>query len=487
MDTPSMVNRRQLLRRAGLGFGMLGLAGLLADEGLLAPANAAGSATNPLAPKRPHFDTKAKAVIWLFMNGGPSQVDTWDYKPELEKRHGQELKGFDKNTGFFTANVGPVMKSPFKFARHGQSGAWVSEIFPRMAQHVDKMAFIHSCFTESNNHSPALFMINTGMTRMGFPCAGSWVTYGLGSESQNLPGFVVMSDPLGRGLPKGHAQNWGAGFLPSIYQGTWLRPTGEPIDNLTPPGEMTPETQRAQLDLIAKLNRRHLERHTAAGRGPAESELAARIESFELAYRMQLAAPEAIDLDQEPAHIHKLYGTAEKHCTHFAKQCLIARRLVERGVRCVQIYSGGMENELSWDGHTNIVKNHTGFAAETDQPIAALLADLAQRGLLESTMVIWGGEFGRLPIVQTGGTGRDHNPHAFTVWLAGGGVKGGVHHGATDEIGHKAVQDRVSVNDLHATILHLFGFDHLKLTYRFQGRDFRLTDVAGKVVAKLLV
>jgi hypothetical protein len=321
---------------------------------------------------------------------------------------------------------------------------------------------------------------------MGFPCAGSWVTYGLGSESQNLPGFVVMSDPLGRGLPKGHAQNWGAGFLPSIYQGTWLRPTGEPIDNLSPPTEMTPETQRAQLDLLAKLNRKHLERHSISGRGLAESELAARIESFELAYRMQLAAPEAIDLDQEPAHIHKLYGTGEKQCTHFAKQCLIARRLVERGVRCVQIYSGGMENELSWDGHTNIVKNHTGFAAETDQPIAALLADLEQRGLLSSTLVIWGGEFGRLPIVQTGGTGRDHNPHAFTVWLAGGGVKGGVHHGATDEIGHKAVQDRVSVNDLHATILHLLGMNHEKLTYRHNGRDFRLTDVAGKVVKPIL-
>ncbi len=486
MQISPPINRRDLFHRAGLGFGMIGLAGLLGDEGLLAPANAAGPAANPLAPRKPHFDTKAKAVIWLFMNGGPSQVDTWDYKPELEKRHGQELKGFDKNTGFFTANVGPVMKSPFKFARHGQSGAWVSEIFPRMAQHVDKMAFIHSCFTESNNHSPALFMINTGTTRMGYPCAGAWVTYGLGSESQNLPSFVVMSDPLGRGLPKGSAQNWGAGFLPSIYQGTWLRPTGEPIDNLTPPAEMTPETQRAQLDLLAKLNRRHLERHSAAGRGPAESELAARIESFELAYRMQLAAPEAIDLDQEPAHIHKLYGTAEKQCTHFAKQCLIARRLVERGVRCVQIYSGGMENELSWDGHTNIVKNHTGFAAETDQPIAALLADLEQRGLLASTLVIWGGEFGRLPIVQTGGTGRDHNPHAFTVWMAGGGVKGGVHHGATDEIGHKAVQDRVSVNDLHATILHLLGMNHEKLTYRHNGRDFRLTDVAGNVVRSIL-
>jgi hypothetical protein len=475
------LTRRELFRRAGLGFGMIGLASLMDEQRLLtATAEAAPKALNPMAAKRPHFEAKAKSVIWLFMNGGPSQVDTWDYKPELEKRHGQELKGFDKNTGFFTAQVGPVMKSPFKFARHGQGGTWVSEIFPNMARHVDKMAFVYSCFTESNNHSPALFMINTGMPKMGFPCLGSWVTYGLGSESQNLPGFVVLSDPKGRGLPKGHAQNWGSGFLPSIYQGTWLSPTGEPIDNLTAPAEMTPATQRAQLELLARLNQRHLEKH------PGEAELAARIESFELAYRMQLSAPDAVDIDKEPQHIHQLYGTDRKECTHFAKQCLIARRLVERGVRCVQIYSGGMENELSWDGHQDIIKNHTGFAAETDQPIAALLHDLERRGLLNDTLVIWGGEFGRLPIVQTGGTGRDHNPHAFTIWLAGGGIKPGVHHGATDDIGHKAVQDRVSVNDLHATILHLLGIDHERLTYRYNGRDFRLTDVAGKVVRPVL-
>jgi hypothetical protein len=477
---PSM-SRRQLLRRAGLGFGMIGLAGMLADEGLLtSPAPAAQRPGNPLASKQPHFTAEAKSIIWLFMNGGPSQVDTWDYKPELEKRHGQELKGFDKNTGFFTANVGPVMKSPFKFAQHGQSGTWVSEIFPHMARHVDKMAFLYSCFTESNNHSPALFMVNTGMPKMGFPCLGSWVTYGLGTESHNLPAFVVMSDPKGRGLPKGHAQNWGSGFLPSIYQGTWLSPTGEPIDNLTRPADMTPAAQRAQLELLAKLNKQHLEKHAG------DAELAARIESFELAYRMQLAAPDAVDIDKEPQHIHKLYGVDRKECAHFAKQCLIARRLVERGVRCVQIYSGGMENELSWDGHANIVANHTGFAAESDQPIAALLADLEQRGLLSQTLVVWGGEFGRLPIVQTGGTGRDHNPHAFTVWLAGGGAKGGAHHGATDEIGHKAVQDRVSINDLHATLLHLLGINHERLTYRYNGRDFRLTDVAGKVVRPVL-
>jgi len=481
------LSRRELLAKAGGGAGLLALAALLADEGWLASAAAAESAgaaadsrLNPLAPRKSHFPAKAKSVIWLFMNGGPSHVDTWQYKPELERRDGQELEGFDKNTGFFTAQVGPVMKSPFKFARHGESGAWVSEVFPGMARHVDEMAFIHSCYTGSNNHSPALFMINTGTTRMGYPSAGSWVTYGLGSESLSLPAFVAMTDPLGRGLPKGYSQNWSAGFLPSVYQGTWLKPQGDPIDNLYRPKDQGEEQQRAALDLLAKLNKHRL------AHSPQELELAARIESFELAYRMQMAAPEAIDIDQEPEHVHKLYGVGEKRCDHFARQCLVARRLVERGVRFVQIYSGGMENERSWDGHQNIQANHTQFAGETDTPIAGLLADLKQRGLLASTLVIWGGEFGRLPIVQKGGTGRDHNPHAFTYWLAGGGVKPGVSYGATDEIGFKAVENRVHVNDLHATILHLLGLDHQRLTFRYSGRDFRLTDVAGRVVKEIL-
>ena len=476
----AVFSRRDLLARAGGGAGLLALAALLGDEGMIVPAAAAVRTDNPLAPRQSHFPAAAKNVIWLFMNGGPSHVDTWDYKPELAKRDGQELEGFDKNTGFFTDQVGPVMKSPFQFAQYGESGAWVSDIFPNMARHVDDMAFIHSCYTESNNHSPALFMINTGMTRMGFPCVGSWVTYGLGSESRDLPAFVAMTDPLGRGLPKGYSQNWGAGFLPSIYQGTWLKPTGEPIDNLTPPSEMTPALQRSQLDLLKRLGGYHLEQH------PQERELAARLESFELAFRMQIAAPEALDVDSEPEHIHREYGVGNKECDHFARQCVMARRLVERGVRFVQIYSGGMENERSWDGHADIVANHGGFAKETDQPIAALLADLKQRGLLDSTLVIWGGEFGRLPIVQKGGTGRDHNPHAFTYWMAGGGVRPGAHHGATDDIGHKAIEDRVSVNDLHATILHLLGLDHKRLTFRLNGRDFRLTDVAGEVVRSIL-
>lgn len=471
-------DRRQFLKRAGAGFGLVALAGLLRDENAL--AGGAEKSLDPLAPRPAHFPAKAKSVIWLFMNGGQSQVDTWQYKPELEKRDGKELPGFDKNTGFFTDQVGPLMKSPFKFARHGQSGAWISEIFPHIARHADDLAFIHSCFTETNNHSPALFEINTGMSRMGFPCVGAWVTYGLGSENRNLPGFVVMYDTLGRGLPKGHSQNWGTGFLPAVYQGTALNAQGAPIDNLNRLANVTDPEQRAQLDLLKQLNQRRLDRE------PGDPVLAARIESFELAYRMQMAAPEAIAVETESKPVQSLYGLDNPKCAHFARQCLIARRLVERGVRFVQIYSGGMENERSWDGHQDIVKNHGGFALETDQPIAALLSDLKSRGLADSTLVICNGEFGRLPIVQKGGTGRDHNPHAFTTWMFGAGIKGGMHHGDTDEFGHKAVVDRVSINDLHATILHLVGIDHTRLTYRYNGRDYRLTDVAGNVVTPVL-
>jgi hypothetical protein len=479
---PAYSSRRDFLQRTGCGFGLTALSALLADQQLLSAAPSAApaiasSTLNPLAPKQPHFPAKAKSVIWMFMNGGQSQVDTWDYKPALAKYHGQELKGFDKNTGFFSNDVGPLMKSPFNFSRHGKSGTWVSEIFPSLTKHVDDMAFIHSCFTATNNHSPALFEVNTGMSRMGFPCVGSWVTYGLGTMNQNLPAFVVMYDTLGRGLPKGNASNWGSGFLPGVYQGTALNHQGPPINNMIRASSMSDAQQRAQLDLLRKLNQHHL------AQNPAESELAARIESFELAYRMQTAAPEALAVDSEPENIKTLYGLDDKRCAHVARQCLTARRLVERGVRFVQIYSGGMENERSWDGHKDIAGNHRQFAGETDKPIAALLTDLKQRGLLDSTLVICAGEFGRLPISQKGDKpGRDHNPHAFTAWFAGGGVKGGTHHGATDEIGHKAVTDKVSINDLHATILHLLGMNHEQLTYFYNGRNFRLTDVAGEVV-----
>ncbi len=463
-DALSSFSRRRLFQTAGGGFGWLALQAMLERSG--------ASALNPLAARQPHFKPRAKSVIWLFMNGGPSHVDTWDYKPELQKRDGQPLQGFDPKTGFFPGDVGPLMASPFEWKQYGQSGTWGSSLFPKLTEQVDRMAFIHSCHTDSNNHSPALFMMNTGYTRMGFPSVGSWVTYGLGCTSSDLPSFVVMSDPKDRGLPKGNASNWTAGFLPSVYQGTWLKPKGEPIDNLKRPAVLTNTTQRAQLDLMAQLNR-----HGLPG-SPIENELAARIESFELAYRMQTAAPEAFDVENEPEHIRKLYGLDQPHCAHMAAQCLMARRMVERGVRFVQIYSGGMENQRSWDGHNDLKGNHSGFAAEVDQPFAGLLADLAQRGLLEDTLVVCAGEFGRLPVSQKGAKpGRDHNPHAFTAWLAGGGIKGGAHFGATDEIGHKAAVDKVSVRDFHATLLHALGLDHERLSFRFQGLDQRLTGV----------
>jgi hypothetical protein len=469
------LSRRDLLVRTGNGLGMLALASLL-DPKLLA-----GDQADPMAPKPSPLPCKAKAVIWVFMNGGPSHIDTWDHKPELARLDGKPLPNFDNDTGFFPDQVGPLMKSPFSFAQYGQSGAWVSEIFPAMAKHVDKMAFIHSCWTDTNNHAPALLKINSGMSRMGFPSLGSWLIYGLGSTCRDLPAYIAMTDTKGRGAPKGYSANWSSGFLPSIYQGTALKSQGEPIADLDRPKDVNDTAQRAQLDLMSRLNHRN---------DGGDNELEARITSFELAYRMQTAAPEALDLGKEPANVRALYGIDDRRCSEYGKQCLLARRLVERGVRFVQIYSGGMDNEKSWDGHIDVAGNHRGFAAETDTPIAGLLTDLEQRGLLDSTLVIWGGEFGRLPVSQrtkdSTTPGRDHNPHAFTTWFAGGGVKGGTHYGETDELGHKATVNRVSVHDLHATILHLMGFNHEKLTYRFNGRDYRLTDVAGQVVKAIL-
>lgn len=481
--------RRQLLRDAGCGFGLLALANLLSDSARGTTRDAAQSVTQPVANSliaRPtHFRPSAKRVIWIFTNGGPSQVDTWDYKPALAKWHGKSMTEFDSEfpntTGFFKNSVGKLMKSPFKFRPHGECGKMVSSIFPELAQHVDKMAFIHSGYSESNNHSTALLKMNCGLPRMGYPCLGSWVSYGLGSESRNLPAFVVMSDPKGRGLPKGHAGNWSAGYLPSVYQATHLKPTGPPIENLQRVPGLTEASQRRQLDFLRSMNQRHAELQ-----GP-EPELDARIESFELAFRMQSAAPDAVNIDAEPAHVQQLYGIGDARCEHFGRQCLVARRMVERGVRFVQIYSGGNANERSWDGHIDIQGNHAQFAGETDRPVAGLLADLEQRGMLHDTLVIWCGEFGRLPVAQTfGKPGRDHNPHCFSAWLAGGGIKGGTSYGESDEIGYKAAVDRVHANDLHATILHLLGIDHTRLTYRHNGRDFRLTDVAGQAIHQII-
>lgn len=476
------LTRREVLQKTGMGFGALALSSLVNGDRSLSSAADQLNLSQPLRPRPPHFASPAKAVIWLVMNGGQSQVDTWDYKPELQKRHGQTLSTADPHTGFFKT-TGTLLKSPFSFTQEGESGTWVPEIFPNIGQHVDKMAFVHSCYTESNNHSPALFQMNTGLNRMGFPCVGSWVTYGLGSQNENMPGFVVMTDALGRGLPKGHAQNWGAGFLPSVFQGVRLKDQGSPIDNLERLEGQSAEEQRSFLNALSTLNQRHKQRFAG------ESELSARIEAFELAYRMQMAAPGVLDVNQETEATRKAYGLDKEKCSHFGKQCLLARRMIEQNVRFVQIYSGGTDNDKSWDGHIDIRKNHGQFALEVDQPIAALIADLDARGLLESTLIVCGGEFGRTSDAQGESSptkGRDHNPHAMTMWFAGGGIKGGVHYGATDEVGYKAVDNRVMIHDIHATILHLLGMNHEQLTYRFNGRDFRLTDVYGRILQEII-
>jgi hypothetical protein len=462
MKTRSIsIDRRWFLKRAGSGFGMVALADLLNRD-------AAGAApAGPLAPKPTHFPAKAKAVIWLFMEGAPSSVDLFDPKPELDKNDGKRV-----TIDVFNGNPGPLMKSPFKFRRHGQSGAWVCDRYPNVAKHVDEFAFIKSLHTESNDHVPALYQINTGIPRPGFPAAGSWVTYGLGSENQNLPGFVVLGNTQG---VKGGPINWSAGFLPSTHQGTLFRPEGNPVLNLRRPKDVSSTDQRGQLDLMAKLNGDHLRAH------PGEPDLSARIESFELAYRMQGEAADLLDLSKETATTRKMYGLDEPKSRSFGTKCLTARRLIERGVRFIQVYSDG-----EWDAHSDLANNHTGHCIATDLPIDGLLTDLRKRGLMYSTLVIWGGEFGRMPVSQGNG-GRDHNPHGFMAWMAGAGIKGGTSHGETDEFGHKAVIDRTSVHDLHATMLHLLGIDHKKLTYFHNGRQYRLTDVAGDVLSKLLV
>jgi hypothetical protein len=473
-------SRRQFLGRAGLGAGSLALASLLHQQNVLGSASST-TGTSPLAPKSPLFGARAKAVIWLFMTGSPSQVDTFDYKPELQKRDGQPMADADPKTGFFTTS-GKCLRSPFAWKQHGQSGSWVSEIPPRTAEFVDDMAFIHSCYCTANNHAPAAFEINSGVMRPGRPSLGAWVTYGLGSESQNLPAFVVMHETK----PRGEDAIWAPGFLPKTYQALALDArSANPIANVSRLKGLSDSEQRSQLNMLRQMNQSYQEHH------PLESELAARIESFELAYRMQSAAPDVLDLGQEDNRTKGLYGVGVKECDTFARQCLTARRLVERGVRFVQIFAGkssagdGSVADVPWDGHQNIETNHRACGKATDQPTAGLLADLKARGMLDDTLVIWSGEFGRTSDSQ-GSKGRDHNPNAFTIWMAGGGVKGGVHHGRTDDFGYKAVENRVSVHDLHATILHLLGMNHEKLTYRFNGRDFRLTDVSGSVIREVL-
>jgi hypothetical protein len=424
-------------------------------------------ALSSLLEAQEHFAPKAKSVIWLFMEGGPSGFDLFDYKPELQKNAGKRVEGIET----FFGNPGPLLKSPYSFKRYGESGAYVCEKYSHLAECVDDIAFVKSCWAESNNHGPAMYQINTGLTRVGFPSVGSWVTYGLGSENRNLPGFVVLGNARGA---KGGPPNWGSGFLPSSYQGTLFRANGTPILNLDRPKDVTAESQRAMLDAAAALNGGHLESHAGDG------ELEARIQSFELAYRMQIAAKELVDFSSEPDETRKLYGLDVGVSKPFGEKCLLARRLVERGVRFVQAYIND-----EWDAHDNIKSNHDARCAETDVPIAGLLKDLKRRGLLESTLVVWGGEFGRMPVSEKT-QGRDHNPHGFLMWMAGGGIKGGVSHGETDEIGYKSAVDPVSVHDVHATVLHLMGLDHKRLTHLHNGRRYRLTDVHGNVLNKIL-
>ena len=465
------MTRRELLQRSSLGFGSLALQSLLGADGLLA-------SQNPLAPRVPHFAPKAKAVIFLFMYGGPSHVDLFDPKPELAKWHGKPIPVWKKEDAFMgtkTKNV--AMQGYYHFAKHGQAGIDMAETFPNLARHADEMCVIRSMWAESNNHGPALFQMNSGSILPGRPSMGSWVTYGLGSETENLPAYVVLMDKLG--APVNGAMNWSNGFMPAAYQGVPLRSSGEPIAYLSPPKNVSKTQQRARLDLLKQWNTEY------AQANPAESSLAARISSYELAFRMQMSATECTDLKGESEAVRKLYGLDHPTTAHFGRNCLLARRLVQRGVRFVQLYSGGNEGPKAWDAHDDLKKNHDLHCAETDGPIAALLDDLKINGMLDSTLVIWGGEFGRSPVAENG-KGRDHHPKGFTMWMAGGGIKSGMIHGATDEFGYHAVQDRVSIPDLHATILNQLGFDHERLTYRFTGRDYRLTDVSGEVVRALL-
>ena len=459
-------NRRHFLQTAGGGFGMLALRSLLAADN-----------RNPMNVLSPEFAPRAKSVIFLFMYGGPSQVDTFDPKPALDRWNGKAIPTFRKEDAFNAATKATAMRSPYTFARHGQSGLDICEKFPHLARHADELCVIRSLHADSNNHGPALFQMNSGFVQSGHPSMGSWVTYGLGSENENLPGYVVLTDR--NGAPVNGAMNWSNGFMPATYQGVPFQTAGSPILYLKRPEGVTVAQQRRRLDLIRKWN----ERYSAAN--PAESALAARVAAYELAWRMQSQAPAAVDISRETNATRAKYGLNHKTTEFFGRNCLLARRLVERGVRFVQVYSGGNQGPTAWDAHGNLKENHDRQCAQTDQPIAALLTDLKQRGLLDTTLVVWGGEFGRLPTHQ-GSDGRDHNSFGFTMWLADGGVRGGLAYGATDEFGYAAVENKVHVHDLHATILHLLGINHEQLTYRHLGRNFRLTDVEGRVVKQIL-
>ena len=455
-----------MLARSGTGFGLLALAGVLNEEGLLGKASAAGPLTGP----RPHFAARAKQVVHLFMNGGPSQVDTFNYRPELEKYHGQPVP-----TGNFRTErlTGGLMKSPFRFRQYGDSGLWVSDLFRETAQHIDDICVINSMRAEVPNHEPSLMLMNCGDGRLPRPSFGAWVNYGLGSMNRNLPGFIVMCPG---GYPIVATRNWRSAFLPGAFQGTYIDSKHTEITKLIANirnSRLSLKDQRAQLDLVQQLNEKHRKARER------DAQLDARIETFELAFRMQAEAADAFDISKEPKHIQEAYGSGT-----IGRQLLITRRLLEAGVRFIQVWSGAGQ---PWDNHNNLEAEHRKLAGQWDKPIAAFLGDLKQRGMLDSTLVQWSGEFGRTPVAEKPAlNGRDHNHYGFTCWLAGGGARGGYAHGATDEFGFRAVEDVVHVHDLHATMLHLLGFDHERLTYRYAGRDFRFTDVHGEVVNDLL-
>ena len=467
----AFLTRREMLRACGGGFGMLGLAGLLSDQARADDASAA----NPLAVRPAMFPARAKRVIFLFMSGGPSHVDTLDPKPRLSVDNGKPLP-FAKPT-LERTKTGNLLASPFAFQKHGQSGIEVSELFPHVAKCVDDLCVVRSLVADNINHNGACLQMNTGEQAFSRPSLGSWLTYGLGSENQNLPGFVVLSPAQ----PAQGAPLWGSAFLPAAYQGTLVSDMKNPVADLKNP-RFSPADQREDLDTLRQLNEMHQQRRAD------DHELSARIASYELAFRMQRQAPEAFAVERESAATQKLYGLDQTHTETFGRQCLLARRLVERGVRFVQVYHTETSKRKScqlWDQHGDLRKELPANCAATDLPIAGLLQDLKARGLLQDTLVIWGGEFGRTPTAE-GTDGREHHPFGFTMWLAGGGVKSGMVHGATDEFGWHAVEDRVHVHDLHATILHLMGIDHTRLTYRYAGRDYRLTDVYGNVVKGIL-
>lgn len=468
--TPMPPTRRDFFSQSA-GLSGLALAWLLQRD---------GRAESVYTPKPPHFMPKVKRVVQVYCCGGVSHVDTFDHKPELAKRNGQELTGKGKIDTFF-GKPGRLLKSPFAFKQHGETGAWVSSLFPHLAQRVDDLTFLHAMVAKSSNHTPATFMMNTGFTMNGFPSLGAWLSYGLGSDSQDLPAYVVLPDP--RGLPAGGSINWSPGFLPSTHQGVAFRTSGEPIPDLYTPKEIDPKARKSSLELLARMNQEYLEAH------PGDSSLAARVRAYEMAARMQVSIPALLDLERESPAVKKLYGLDDPAAGAFGRNCLLARRLLERGVRFVQLFHGGAfgSPRINWDAHEDVVDNHTKQAASLDQPLAALLIDLKSRGLLDDTLVLWNSEFGRTPFTEgIGAKGRDHHQLVFTVWMAGAGLKKGFHYGASDEVGYQPVEGATSIHDLHATILHLLGLDHKKLTFYHNGIQRRLTDVHGEVIDKLL-